>query len=667
MRSSPSSQTLAHDLEPPERFPFLPGLDGLRALAIIAVLLYGAEFTWAQGGFLGVDVFFVISGYLITSLLLVEWLRTDTIDLKAFWSRRARRLLPAVFLLFGVVAIGSVLFLRDTLYRLGGDILAASTYILNWFFIFRQESYFESFGRPALLKHLWSLSVEEQFYVVWPILFTVGLAVVGGRTRQTAIRRFRLLVAAGAVGSTVLMAMLYTPFEDPSRVFYGTDTRAVGILIGVALALWWIPWRLPTVVSARYKGGLRFAGFGALLLLVAILSGLNEFSPWLYRGGFAVTSLLTATVIAVIAHPAGGFGTLFTNRAMKWIGVRSYGIYLWYWPVYMITRPGFDVGTSPTATFVIRIALTLSIAGLSFRFVEEPIRKIGYRRWMRNLTTRLGIVTRRGATAAAIASFTTIVVVTSAIAIGAAAHPPSGIIASPSDGGETIIEAPNEDRQENLIPPASTQSDQTVQVEGQDSEAEPTADSPATTPTVTGEPERTPTTPPTAAEPAEVPGSVAADAATVITLIGDSVLKGAEVAVVSVLGPDTVLEATVSRQFKQTADLVSDLKVQGKLSDVVVIHLGTNGPFSSGTFDQTMEALSDIDRVFVVNAFVPRRWESVVNTAITSGKERWPRIEVIDYNAFGMSNPEYFNEDGVHLNAKGRIAYAELLDNAING
>lgn len=665
MRSSTSSPALAHDLEPPERFPFLPGLDGLRAVAIIAVLLYGAEFTWAQGGFLGVDVFFVISGYLITSLLLVEWLRTDTIDLKAFWSRRARRLLPAVFLLFGVVAIGSVLFLRDTLYRLGGDILAASTYILNWFFIFRQESYFESFGRPALLKHLWSLSVEEQFYVLWPILFSVGLVVIGGRTRQTAIRRFRLLVAAGAVGSTVLMALLYTPFEDPSRVFYGTDTRASGLLIGVALALWWMPWRLPTVVSARYRAGLRFAGFGALFLLVAILSGLNEFSPWLYRGGFTVTSLLTATVIAVIAHPAGGFGTLFTNRTMKWIGVRSYGIYLWYWPVYMITRPGLDVGTGQTTTFLIRIALTLGIAGLSFRFVEEPIRRIGYRRWMRNLTTRLGIVTRRGAAAAAIASFTTIVIVTGAIAIGAAAHPPSGIIASPSDGGETIIKAPTEDPAGNRTPSASTESAQTAQAEGQHDEAEPISDSPATRPIVAGVLEPTP---PTAAdEPAEVPSSAAADAAAVVTLIGDSVLKGAEVAVVSALGPDTVLEATVSRQFKQTADVVDDLRVQGKLSDVVVIHLGTNGPFSSGAFDQTMEALGDIDRVFVVNAFVPRRWESVVNAAITSGKERWPRIEVIDYNAFGNTNPDYFNEDGVHLNAEGMIAYAELLDNAING
>ena len=233
-----------------------------------------------------------------------------------------------MFLLLGVVAVGSVLFLRDSIYRLGGDILAASSYVTNWFLIVRQDSYFESFGRPPLLQHLWSLSVEEQFYVLWPILFSIGLAIVGGRSKHATIRRFRALVIVGVIGSTLLMATLFTPFEDPSRVYYGTDTRAAGILIGVAFALWWMPWRLPASVSPRYKTGLTIVGYASLAGLVAVLAFLTEFSPWLYRGGFAVTSLLTAGVIAVIAHPAVSFGVVLSNPVMKWIGTRSYGIYL---------------------------------------------------------------------------------------------------------------------------------------------------------------------------------------------------------------------------------------------------------------------------------------------------------------------------------------------------
>jgi len=668
MRPSTSSTDLSHDLEPPERFPFLPGLDGLRAVAIMAVLFYYADFTWAQGGFLGVEVFFVISGYLITSLLVVEWLRTGTVDLKAFWLRRARRLLPAVFLLLGVVAIGSILFLRDTLYRLGADILAASTYVINWFFIFRQDSYFEVFGRPPLLQHLWSLSVEEQFYVLWPILFSVGLAIVGGKSRHATIRRFSLLVAAGAVGSTVLMAMLFTPFEDPSRLYYGTDTRAAGILVGVALALWWMPWRLPTVVSARYKAGLRIIGFTALAGVGAILVGLNEFSPWLYRGGFAVTSLLTATVIAVIAHPAGGFGTLFSNPVMKWIGTRSYGIYLWFFPIFMITRPGVDVGWNPTATFLFRLATTFAVAELSYRYVETPIRTIGYREWMRNISASLGVSTPRVATGVAAAGLVSIAIVATILTTGTATSTPGEIVASPSPDTENVYEAPTENTDQDPTPRISTAVDQLTETEGELDDSRPAADSPATTTTATVASEITPATSLTPdAEPSDVLTNATPDAVTGVTLIGDSVLQGAKDEVMSQLGPQTVVDATVSRQFKDADDVVSDLRAQGKLRDVVVIHLGANGAFNSRTFDEAMTALSDVDRVIVLTAFVPKRWESVVNAAIASGEERWPEVEVLDYNAFGKAHPEYFNKDGVHLNANGRLAYATFLDEAIRG
>ena len=603
----------------------------------MAVLFYHADFVWAKGGFLGVEVFFVISGYLITSLLLVEWLRTDKIDLKAFWVRRARRLLPAVFLMLGVVAVGSILFLRDSLYRLGGDVLAASVYVTNWFLIIREDSYFETFGRPPLLQHLWSLSVEEQFYVLWPIIFAVGLVIVGGASKHATIRRFRALVIVGVVASTVLMAVLFKPFEDPSRVYYGTDTRAAGILIGVALAMWWMPWRLPQSVSSRTRGLLSVSGFGALGLLMVVLIGLNEFSPWLYRGGFAVTSLLTATVIAVIAHPAVGFGVVLSNPVMRWIGLRSYGIYLWHWPIFMVTRPGFDVSLGTTTTFLIRLGLTFGVAELSYRFVEMPIRKLGYRVWMRGLTAKLGIGSPRTATAAAAAIVAAFVFLTGALVLGARGGQPGVVIASPSEGGVAVVE---------------------VQDPAQPVDPEPVATT-ATVPTTEVIVETATTT--------TTQASVAPVEPVRVTLIGDSVLKGAEGAVLLELGPEANVDATVSRQFKHADDVASELRDRGDLGDVVVLHLGTNGAFSGATWDEVMTELSGVDRVIVLTAFVPRRWESTVNAAILSGVERWPEVEILDYKSFGEAHPEYYSSDGVHLNGRGQAAYAEFIHGAISG
>jgi len=619
------STTPSGDLLPPERLPYMPGLDGLRAIAVMAVLFYHADFLWAEGGFLGVEVFFVISGYLITSLLLVEWLRTGTIGLKAFWIRRARRLLPAVFLLLGVVALWSVFFLRDTLYRLGGDILAASTYVTNWFFIVRNDSYFEAFGRPPLLQHLWSLSVEEQFYVVWPVLFSIGFALLGGTTKHATIRRFRWMVIVGAIGSIAWMAVLFVPFEDPSRVYYGTDTRAAGILIGIALATFWMPWRLPSVVSSRYLLLLKLVGWGSLVGLFLILWRFNEFSTWLYRGGFAVTSLLTAGVIAVVASPTGGFGKLLANPVMDWIGKRSYGIYLWHWPIFMITRPGVDLPWNTAVIFTLRLALTFGIAELSYRYVENPIRKVGYRVWMRGITRRMGIMSPKVASAVAVGVFAAFASLAVVLALSA----------GPNETG-TVVASPEESTGEAIISPAETTTTTT------------TADS--ITPTTTIAPSVTAIPEPPA-----------------YTFIGDSVLLGAISAVESTFGPNVVVDAVESRQFKHADNVARDLRDAGQLGDIVVLHLGTNGAFSSDTWDEVMTELSDRDRVIVLTVKVPKRWESTVNAAIRSGHERWPEIEIIDYKAFGDAHPELYISDGVHLTGVGRTIYAELLDREING
>ena len=348
------------------RFPYLPGLDGLRALAVIAVLLYHADLQWIPGGFLGVEVFFVISGYLITGLLLAEWRSHGHIDLKAFWLRRARRLLPALYLLLGVTMLYAAVFLYNEVASLRGDVLAALAYVTNWYLIFTEKSYFEAVGRPSLLRHLWSLAVEEQFYLFWPILIALGMSVWRRRWVLTAI-------LAGAAASTLWMAYLYQPNIDPSRVYYGTDTRAAGFLIGCALAFVWAPDTLRATVkgyTTRDKALVQGMGVAALVALLALFSFATEYSPFLYYGGFALVALVTAALIAAVAHPAAGWLSAALGWGiLRWIGLRSYGIYLWHWPVYMVTRPQLDMMLEGLPLLGLRVGVTVVLAELSYRLV----------------------------------------------------------------------------------------------------------------------------------------------------------------------------------------------------------------------------------------------------------------------------------------------------------
>jgi peptidoglycan/LPS O-acetylase OafA/YrhL len=347
------------------RLSYLPGLDGVRALAVIAVLLYHADLPWIPGGFLGVEVFFVISGYLITSLLLVEWRARGAIDLGRFWLRRARRLLPALFLVLAATLTFVVLFLPDEVARLRGDALAATGYVTNWYLVFSRQSYFEAVGRPSLLRHLWSLAIEAQFYLLWPLVFSFGM--LHWRTR-----RMFVVVLAVAVLSAVLMAAQFDPNADPSRVYFGTDTRASGLLIGAALAYVWEPGRSG---PRQARLPLDLMGLGALGALVFLNLRLDEFQPLLYQGGIALVAICTAALIAVVVHPRAHLvSSLLGWEPLRWVGLRSYGIYLWHWPIFMLTRPQLDVSIDGVRLLIFRLALTGLLAELSYRFIETPIR-----------------------------------------------------------------------------------------------------------------------------------------------------------------------------------------------------------------------------------------------------------------------------------------------------
>src|SRR5436309_12883932 len=300
---------------------YRPGLDGLRALAVAAVFLYHSRIDWLPGGFLGVDLFFVLSGYLITSLLLVEWEARNRIDLRRFWLRRARRLLPALVLVVLAALALAAIFARQDLAHTRSDAVSSLLYYTNWHLIIANHSYFNVMGNPSLLNHLWSLAVEEQFYIVWPLLLVPGLVLVGRR-------RLPMLVIAGIAASAALMWILYNPNSDPSRVWYGTDTRAFLLLMGILLALVW-----PAIERMRRSLPLlELLGVAAVVASVLLCRQLHDFDPTIWHGGDLAAAFCFAVLIAAVAHPQTGIGQAFGVAPLRWVGERSYGIYLWHFP-----------------------------------------------------------------------------------------------------------------------------------------------------------------------------------------------------------------------------------------------------------------------------------------------------------------------------------------------
>ena len=591
------------------RLPYLPGLDGLRALAVIAVLLYHAELPWIRGGFLGVEVFFVISGYLITTLLLTEWHQQGYINLVGFWLRRARRLLPALYLLLVVTLTFAVVFLPGEVARLRDDALAAFGYVTNWYLILGEQSYFETVGRPSLLQHLWSLAVEEQFYLLWPLLLTVALL---GLTPMRRWRRRRLalfMALAGAVGSALLMATLYQPGVDPSRVYYGTDTRVSGLLFGAALAFVWAPGQIPRWAGRRTRALLLdVAGLATLGVLVWFCLRLDQYQPFLFRGGFALVALATAVVILVAVHPHTHLGPhLLGWRPLRWIGLRSYGIYLWHWPVFMLTRPELDVPISGLPLLALRLTATIALADLSYRFVETPIRTGALGRAWRELREARGARRwRLGAywSGALGTGATVCVVLGLALAHAQPPAPPSYL---------------------------SVESIHTEDSGVVESETSPAADASAGT----------------VKDP--------------ITLVGDSVMLGSAGELERALG-NPAFATDVGLQPMGVIEILKKHRAAGRLGEAVVVHAGDNVPFTIEQFDEMMALLEDVPKVAIVNVKVPRPWEQQNNEVLADGVQRYPgKAVLVDWHAASAGRPELFVEDGIHLQPEGQRVYADLI------
>jgi peptidoglycan/LPS O-acetylase OafA/YrhL len=351
---------------------YIPAIDGLRAVAVIAVMLYHLGFKWIPGGFLGVDLFFVISGYVITRLLLDSIQRSGGLDLRAFYMARIRRLLPPLVFMIITTVIFVGLWAPDTMRRLLGDTPFALFGGMNWWLVFRQTDYFEAIGRPPLLQHTWSLGVEAQFYLVWPLILLLVLRYFG----KNKIPAAALLIAAfsGIALLVVSMQIDAASGSKVSHVYFGTDTHSIGLFLGAALAVRWIPQNLEETVSRKAQDFIDGIGIFGFLGIIAAFLFIDETDPTLYKLAFPLAGIFGCAIITSIVHPASRFAPILSSKPFIWIGERSYAIYLWHWVIFQVTRPNFDLEGSSWALTALRVLIVFFLADISLRLVELPVR-----------------------------------------------------------------------------------------------------------------------------------------------------------------------------------------------------------------------------------------------------------------------------------------------------
>ena len=365
---------------------YIPAIDGLRAVAVIAVMFYHLGFSWIPGGFLGVDLFFVISGYVITRLLLDSIAQSGGLDLRGFYIARARRLLPALVFMLVSTTIAIGIWAPDTIKRLLTDTPFSLTGTMNWWLVAHHQDYFESIGRPPLLQHTWSLAVEAQFYLVWPLILYFILKQFG--KKHIPLASLAIAAASGIALLLVSFSLDASNASKVSHVYFGTDTHSIGLFLGAALAVSWIPQNFTTTVSKKAQDFIDGVGFLGFIGILAAFLFIDETQPTLYKLAFPLAGLCGAAIVMSVVHPASRFAPVLENPIFIWIGERSYSIYLWHWVIFQVTRPSVDLAGKAWAVYALRILIVFALSDISLRYIELPIRRGVIQYWWKGLKYR---------------------------------------------------------------------------------------------------------------------------------------------------------------------------------------------------------------------------------------------------------------------------------------
>ena len=573
---------------------YIHSVDGLRAVAVIAVLLYHLGIDWVPGGFLGVDLFFVISGYVITGLILDSIERSGGLDLRAFYISRIRRLVPALVAMVFFTTLFIGVYAPETVRRFLADLPYVFTGSMNWALVNRQQDYFESVGRPPLLQHTWSLAVEAQFYLVWPLVLLFVLRFFGKRNIS-----FVALAIALASGVALFIYSIQIDIQESavSHVYFGTDTHSIGLFLGSALAVSWKPQNLTREITKRAQDFIDLIGVFGFLGLLSTFLFINESDPTLYRIAFPLSAIFGCATLISVVHPASRFAPILSTKPMIWIGERSYGIYLWHWIVFQLTRPTLDLVGDDWALYSLRVLIVFALADISLRYVEVPIRRGYFELWFRGMKYRTRSVQLRQKIMTA---------VTVVLALSAA----------------SVISLNAIERADQIVA-AEKAAQESVSNDG-------SADGVVTASTTPG-----------------------------LWVTGDSVILGIRNVLASYEKIE-LINARVGRQIGELIE-VAQTDHKFVADSPVVLNMGNNNKLIESDVVQLMEIVKNQPKIIVVNTAVPRGWRDENNALISKVVSRYPKTEIVDWARISENHPEYFATDGVHLNPPGVNAYVSAI------
>ena len=585
---------------------YIAPIDGLRALAVTAVILYHLGINWIPGGFLGVDLFFVISGYVITRLLLDSILSKGALALREFYVARVRRLLPPVlFMLTGTTFLIAA-WKPDAIHRFLSDLPYVLTGSENWHLVAVHQDYFQAIGRPPLLQHTWSLGVEIQFYILWPLILLLILKYLGKKRVAQAS-----LVIAFISGLALFIYSLRVDSSSTnqiSHIYFGTDTHSLGLFLGAALAVSWVPANLSKNISERAQDFVDGIGVVGFLGLLCTFFFIDESNAALYRVAFPLAALFGVAIITSLVHPASRFAPLMSARPLVWIGQRSYGIYLWHWVVFQVTRPNVDLAGANWAINAARILIVIALADISLRWIEIPIRRGVLSTWIRGLKYR-SKSTRRKQKLWIISA--TVALLFSTSAASWAAWMEDYNRTSGGSGNSSVGVFTHNQSDSSVISNSTTNSNKK----------------------------------------------------TGLWVTGDSIILGIRDKLQSHF-PIELINARVGRQIGELIQVVQSDKV-GLASSTVIFDIGNNNHLTESDVRTLFDLLKNQPKMIVVNTAVPRPWRDDNNRIISAVVADYPQAHLVDWASLSFGHPEDCAPDGVHLSDTGGDVYVGAILEAL--
>ena len=600
---------------------YLPSIDSLRALAVLAVIIYHVDVNYLPGGFLGVDLFFVLSGYLISSLIIKEFRKTGTVNLYNFYIRRARRLLPAVYFMITVGLVVMVLFNEVLLRKSHLDAIFGYIYSSNWWYIFHKLDYFDSFGAQSPFKHLWSLAIEEQFYMIFPLLFLLVNRKKKSKDGTYKLNKNFLYVVLGLILVSLIAHILLFDINNISRIYFGTDTRAFSLLVGVVGAILYPMERLHAKVTPQQNMIYSVVSLVSIATLITVMIYTSEYNTLLYRGGFLLVAILGLIVIISSGKQHTLMSRLLSFKPIVFIGKISYSLYLWHFPVLVLTTPVSEIGNPNIIFVILRVILTFILATASYVFVETPIRKLGFKNYINIIFKKLKKRPRKSRKV--YAGVVGLVSILFLMGIFGKSVPfiSTAFVKEMEANKETQFVNNGNNKDNNQEKSSDSNKDNKDNKEDKNN-----SDKKYSSVLVMGD-------------------SLTVD-------IGEKFQE---------LYPGAVIDGKIGRQLYVAVEEAKSYSKYNNENSAIIFQLGTNGPFTESQIEELVKEFDKAD-IYFVNIKVPRAWEKTVNAALKETQEKHSNVKIIDWYSVANSSKDLFEPDRVHLNQTGIAEMVTLIE-----